>query len=109
MMWPLHIWKYLRDTWQYRHEPENLRLIADMYWRILLALAVLVLLSLIGYAGLKFYEVFGKTEENPLLTSGGGIFLNPKDLESVLEGFAKKKKDFEFFKRNTPILADPSK
>ncbi|MBI2612948.1 hypothetical protein HYW59_04050 [Candidatus Kaiserbacteria bacterium] len=109
MRWVTYIWGSIRDTWQYRHEPEKLRTLADAYWRILLFIAVLVLAGLIFYAGLKFYSVFAGEEENPLLSGGGGIFLNPADLQMTMEGFDHRRAAYESFKRNPPKIADPSK
>ncbi|MBI4079943.1 hypothetical protein HY414_01825 [Candidatus Kaiserbacteria bacterium] len=105
-----HIWSSVRDLWQYRHEPERLRVIAEVYWRLLLLLSVLVLTGLIVYAGLKFYAVFSGGEENPLLGSGGGgISLNAAELNETVTQFGARRAQFEFLKKNPPKIADPSR
>lgn len=105
----LHIWGHIRDTWQYRHEPEKLRTLADVYWRTLLFVAVLVLAGLMFYAGLKFYSMFVEPEENPLLSSGGIILLNKADLQEAVEAFQNRQAKYEFLKRNPPKITDPSR
>lgn len=105
----LHIWGRMRDTWQYRHEPEKLRMLADAYWRALLFVAVLILAGLILYAGLKFYSMFVEPEANPLLSGGGVILLDKADLQETVEGFQNRQAKYEFLKRNPPKIADPSK
>jgi len=109
MRWLKYMWGCIRDTWQYRHEPEKLRTLADVYWRTLLFAAASVLAGITLYAGLKFYTVFGEGGENPLLSSGGGILLNPADLQVTMEGFGKRQADYEFLKKNPPRIADPSR
>ncbi|MBI4093483.1 hypothetical protein HY417_00820 [Candidatus Kaiserbacteria bacterium] len=105
----MHLWSAMRDTWLNREEPENLRKLADAYWWVLLLLSVLTFVGLVAYSGVKFYELFNEDQETPLLSSGGGIQLNVVDLRSVLEAFEERKARYEYFKKNLPQIADPSR
>ncbi len=111
MRWVTHIWSSIRDTWQYRHEPEKLRLLADVYWRALLVVASLVFVSLVSYGGMKFYTLFDEGEETPLLSGGssGILLLDPGALKATLEGFEARRTRYEFLKKNPPRIADPSR
>ena len=99
----------MRDTWRNRDEPENLRKLGDVYWWALLLLSALTFIGLVAYSSVKFYELFNANEETPLLSSGGGIQLNVVDLRSTLEAFDERKARHEFFKKNLPQIADPSR
>lgn len=110
MIFLIHLWSSARMIWHYRHEPENLRKIADVYWGMLLVLAALTFIGLAAYSGIKFYEVFDENDEAPLLSSGGGgIMLNRADLQSTLEVFDTRKSQYEYFKKNLPAISDPSR
>lgn len=106
----LHLWGALRDTWQYRHEPEIYKRLAGIYWALLLFVSVLVLGGLISYAGLKFYSVFGPQDNNPLLSGGGGaILFSRQDLREAMEVFEKKRQTYEYLRRNPSKIPDPSR
>ncbi|MBI2610600.1 hypothetical protein HYW60_01535 [Candidatus Kaiserbacteria bacterium] len=110
MRWLKRLSACIRDTWQYRHEPEKLRVLADMYWRMLLILAALLFLLLAIFAGVKSYSIFEEEVETPLLSSGGGsIPFNTGELESALEQFEARRTHYEYLKKNPPEIADPSK
>lgn len=110
MKWVTNIWGHLRELWQYQHEPERLRRLADLYWHALLLLAAIVITGSILYGGIKLFAALESEEESsPLSSEGGGILLNPAHLEETLNGFAKRKADYELFKKSPPAIADPSR
>lgn len=112
MRWTTTIFSRMRAIWQYRHEPENLRALAEAYWRALLAVSLLVFLLLVSYAGAKFYEIFMEEGTKAPLLSGGGEtipLLNAKELEATIRQLEARKARYEFLKKNPPKIADPSK
>ena len=110
MTWIFNILRKVRDLWGYRHEPEHLRRLAELYWRILLIVAgILVLLATLYGAG-KFREVLRGEAENPLKSSGGALpILVQKDLQAILEGFSARATQHEMFKKSPPKVTDPSR
>ena len=60
------------------------------------------------YGGLKLYILMRPTEGDTVLSRGGGVALNRQDLQATLDGFAKRKEQYNFLKKNHPPIADPS-
>lgn len=105
----LHPWNRMRTIWVYRHEPENMRILADAYWSALLVFSALAFVGLVAYSGVKFYEIYEEGEEAPILSSVGGIMLNREELRSTIEVFDARKSRYESFKKNLPKIDDPSR
>jgi len=104
----IRIW----DAWRYRHEPEQLRVLANIYWRAILLVAAVIFVSIASYGGSKLLEVLnGGKDSSALLLSGGGgpLLLNPKDLQETVDNLEARRTQYEFLAKNPPRIADPSR
>ncbi len=104
-----HFSDALRDVWQYRDEPERFRVLTDVYWRTLLALATVVTLSAAVYGGSGLVSLLAPESESPLLSRSGGADLNRAELKSILDGFEARQDRYELLKKSLPNIADPSR
>ena len=104
-----NFWPRAKSLWQNRHEPEHLRVLADAYWNTLLLVTALIVIGAALYGGLKLYILMRPSENNIVLSRGGGAVLNRQDLQATLDGFAKRKEQYDFLKKNRPPIADPSR
>ncbi|MBI4133276.1 hypothetical protein HY478_01550 [Candidatus Uhrbacteria bacterium] len=108
MNWIL-LWARARDTWQYRHEPEQLRILTDTYWRAILLVAFFVTLGVALYSGTKLYTFLLAEQDSVFPSRGGGASLNRSELQGVLEMFEARRERYEFLKKNPPKISDPSR
>lgn len=99
----------IRDIYANRHEPEQIRKLADIYWYTLLSFAVLVVL---------LATIYGMLELTSLLRSAGAslesVFssqphpaLNRSQLQNTLDEFQARRQLFESFKTHTSKVTDP--
>ena len=101
----------VKDMYDYRHRPENMRAFADLYWRTLLYLASIVTFFVIGFGIFELSSVFKD------IGSGAGAggsaqpipTLNREQLRDTLEGFEARAVRFESLKTSAPVFTDPSK
>ena len=93
-----------------RHEPENLRPLADMYWRALLALA---LLSVAGVIMFGLWEFVAVVESLTAAQSGTGttppVVLNRQQLETVLGAYDARQAQYRATEATRMTVNDPSK
>jgi hypothetical protein len=93
-----------------RHEPENLRPIAEMYWRGLLVLSVCAVAAIIVFGLWEFSLVMGKISK---ASSGAGApaanVLDRAKLEATILEFSERRAEFELAKKGTAAVPDPSR
>jgi hypothetical protein len=105
-----NIWHTLRDFYAARHEPENMRPLAEWYWRVLLTIGFFALVFVVVYGVWEFYGVMRK------LTAGANrkhseipSLLNRKDLVDTLAAFEARVAEFEAVKKEKGSVVDPSR
>ncbi len=100
----------LRALYEARHEPENLRPLAEAYWRMLLSLAALSIVLVLVYGIWVFVGVIQN-----LSSAGGGLKTAPqtsldrKQLAGTLQAFDARRSQFESVKLIYEPPADPAK
>ena len=103
------LWSRVRVLWEYRHEPEYLRVLANTFWQVLLSVVTFIIVCAALYGGLKLYALLWPRESGIVLQRGGaGVVLNRGELQAALDGFAGKKEQYEVLKTHRPQIADPS-
>ena len=107
----LNIKQNAREMYSYRHTPENMRVFADFYWRVLLcAASIAVLLS----ASLGIFELSSILQGFGSGAGAGGIVqpvptLGRTQLKNALENFQAREARFESLKTSASKFTDPSK
>lgn len=104
------IWAHARELLAYRHEPERLRALADLYWRALLLVAAGIIVFMAAYGSLKLLAALESGASNTTLSSeSGSILFNRTQLEETLDDFTARRVNYELLKKNPPAIADPSR
>lgn len=104
------IWRTLRTFYEARHEPENMRPLAEWYWRTLLVLALFSLGLILVYGTWEFFTVMRKLHAgSELKRSEQPVLLTRKDLTELLAAYEAREAAFEAAKRGRPSVADPSR
>ena len=99
-----------KELYESRHEPENLRPIAELYWRGVL------LCSLVAAGGVIFFGVWMfssviSTMSAASESSGAqqAAAIDRTMLENMLVKFSERRANFELGKKIRPAVTDPSK
>jgi hypothetical protein len=99
----------LKETWEFREEPENLRVLGLYLWRTLL---VLVFLSLIVAAWIGWQEIGMVTQAEKVTQTPTAPTapLDPDKLQAELDVFTERQQGYESVSAAPlPQVADPSK
>jgi hypothetical protein len=101
---------HLRALYRARHEPENLRPLADMYWRFILALA---LLSVLGVALFGLWQFVMVVENLSAAQSGNNsaspVMFNRAKLDGVLRAYDARQAQYDASASSAVTITDPSK
>lgn len=99
---------HTKETWEYREEPENLRLLGQYLWRILLALALLALLAAI-WLGMQELAAVSQAESTTVTTSAPPVPLDPNTLQAQLALYTARQQDYQTISSSPlPQIGDPS-
>jgi len=109
MSWLSTIGTRVRDTWNYREEPESYAALAEHFWRALLFLATLIIIGVISYGSLTFFSALKSEEDAAALTEGRAAALDREALRATLDGFALRKAQYDLIKATPLQIPDPSK
>ena len=107
-----HIETSFREMYSYRHQPEQKRIIADFFWRILLSASVLIVILFVVYGTYQLLKVLrdsAVSAENAGPVKQSLRPLTRKQLERTLSEFQARQMVFESLKTNAPAISDPSK
>lgn len=99
-----------KELYEARHEPENLRPIAELYWRVVLLCAVCAAGGVIVFGFWQFTSVMSIM--NSASTNVTSNQISPIDrtlLEESLNAFALRRANFELQKNTSPAVTDPTK
>lgn len=100
----------MRDMYANRHKPECKKAFADFYWRTLLSVAFVIVLSSIAYGIFELSSVLqdaGSADAGSASTKPPA--LNRVLLQNTLDGFHSREARFESLKTGTPDVTDPSR
>jgi hypothetical protein len=103
-----HIWAQVRALYTARNEPENIRPLAEIYWRALLAFALIALVGICVWASSEFIGVVSRlnvSEESPMPHPP----LDRTALRALLSSMQERQTHFDALKTTAPSFSDPSK
>jgi hypothetical protein len=99
-----------KALYEARHEPENLRPLAELYWRILLLCALAAAGAVIGFGAWEFSSVISTMSSAAAQgTAQQAPAIDKAQLENALVKFSERRANFEMSKSVTPAVSDPSK
>ena len=101
----------VRVAYANRHEPECARMLANMYWKLLLVLAALIGVAAISYGLWQTVSVVdGVAEEvSPIAGRAASSLLDTAKLEIILENFSERGEQYTVLQNNPVQIADPSR
>ncbi len=103
------MWGELRETFDNKNEPDHLRLIADLYWKALLILALGILVAVFSYSTWGAVRILGDLSKALDTSAPPPPALNKGELNVVVRAFEARKTEFEVLKRNSIVdIKDPS-
>lgn len=111
-----HTFVRIRRIYDNRLQPEYARAFADLYWRTLLSIAVIITVAACLYGASLFSGALSLLSSSTPSASPASAAslpsasnLNPAALESTLTAFAQREVQFEALQGSTvPPLSDPS-
>jgi hypothetical protein len=99
----------MKQTWDFREEPENLRVLGVYLWRILLVFALLALVCA-GWLGLQELNAVTQAENVTQTHSAPPAPLDPNMLQAQLTVFAARQQAYQSVSSAPlPQVDDPSK
>lgn len=104
------LWNTLRAFYDARHEPENMRPLAEWYWRVLLTASLLAICGILIYGTLGFVGVLRKLSAGELRRrETPPEVLSKKMLTDFLVAVDARQDAFESAKRSVTSVGDPSR
>jgi hypothetical protein len=91
----------LRTAYEYRHEPEHMRVLAETLWRVLLVLALFSAIGWIWFGLTELANVLDRSDAGSS-AAAGSLPLDKAQLEAVLQAFATRQE------RSQALLATPA-
>lgn len=102
------IFSDLKAFYAARHEPENMRLLAEVYWRLLLSIGLLLVVAVLMYGTWEFIGVISNlSADDPAKTPSSAAVLDRNKLQNTLSA-AHARQQSANTSQNTTI-SDPSK
>lgn len=103
------LWKELRETLNDGNEPDHIRLLADLYWKAILLLALLTLVLVFLYSTWGLVRILGGLSAALDTSAPPPPALNRSELNATVRAFETRKMQFEDLKTNPPAaIRDPN-
>jgi hypothetical protein len=99
----------IRESWDYRSEPEKMQALGEMFWR---ALLVFALIAIVLSAGAGMQEMAAVAQAESVLETPSAVPppLDPMILRSALGAFSSRQALYQATLQSpAPQTADPSK
>lgn len=100
------LFKDLRDLYSARHEPENMRPLAEVYWRLLLMIGLVMVALVIAYGIWEFVGVMNNLSSTDP-SKPASATLNRSQLQNVLT--SNRERQQRFATPQVTGITDPSK
>ncbi len=99
-----------KELYEARHEPENLRPIAEAYWRAILLAAFIATGFIIFFGIWQFSSIISiMSSASETATAQQKPAISKEQLDSTLVQFDERKANFEMGKKIVPAVTDPSR
>lgn len=108
----MHTLRHIKSLLANPYEPENMRALIDVYWRILLGIAAISMVGIFAYGALKLMFVMDDVttmNSNASSSTSSALIIRSDQIDRVLNGFVVRRDQFENLKASsTRIIVDPS-
>ncbi|MDP2665416.1 MAG: hypothetical protein Q8P23_02060 [bacterium] len=94
----LHIKTRMSDLYAYRHEPEHVRALASMWWRILLGAALVAIVLIATYAAFEYARATNAAAGSAEVAPGALPSISRDALQRALTDFEARTAQFENLK-----------
>ncbi len=101
-----HIRGGYKELWSYRHEPEQMRILATVLWLGMLGVASLVMLASLTYGFLMLINALGM-EDVSVAPSLSSTPFTRVELQNTLREFEVRSVQYETRKIDTETFANP--
>lgn len=99
----------VQKAWDYRSEPESLRLLAVVFWRTMIVVGLLVFLLALWF-GFQELNAASQAESVAPAAAAAQEPWTPAQLQSALNSFSQRQSDYQALSQSAlPAVADPSK
>ena len=109
MKFKLPIIDKLEDVYRHRNEPEALRMLATLYWRSLLIIALAMLVFVFLYSTWTLQGVLAALNTAPDTFTAAPSPLDRASLESTLAAFDARTSTYANRAAHTSTFSDPSR
>lgn len=104
------IWNRLLAFYAGRHEPENMRPLAEWFWRTLLMLCAIAVVAILAHALWSFFGIMQKLSASQAVpASRQPELLSKAELQEFLASYAQRASEFEAAQTRRPTVVDPSR
>lgn len=90
-----------------RHEPESMRPLAEVYWRMLLLIGLVLVVGVLLYGASEFFGVIANLSSDGPAKSRPAATLNRNQLQDTLQALHQRTQNFDAPPATT--IPDPSK
>ena len=101
------LFKDFQSLYAARHEPENMRPLAEVYWRMLLMIGLVMVIGVLIYGTTEFFGVMNNLSAADSSNAPASTALNRPQLQSILS--AAHDRQMRFDTPQNALATDPSK
>jgi hypothetical protein len=102
--------EWLRDTYVDRSDPENLRILANVYWQGMVIIASILTLVVFGFGLSNLLRVLNDLSTAPIASPTPVPTVNRAKLEAALGEFEVRTAQFKALKTSVPaVIPDPAR
>ena len=107
---PPEIIRGVVSAYENRQAPEGVRSLAQLYWRLLLFAALLLVVGSIGYGAWSLLNAITATNMAVPVTKPvpASIGIERSDLDSLVSAYVSRKVRFDDLSKNIVSISDPS-
>lgn len=104
----MHFFTQSREALANRDEPEYIRALAVVYWRVLLLAAALIFVLCAVWGFLQLRHVLAAIDTLSETAAQSKAPFNRKDVDDIASGLAKRQDRYQEIRATPPVMADPS-
>ena len=108
MKYDVNFFKTAEVAYLDKQEPERLRSLAQLFWRSLLLLAVVTVISFLAYGALSLAAVLAPAQTSDSVSTQASIGVDKTALDALLASYAARDAHYKEISTETDTVGDPS-
>jgi len=109
MIFSTRTFRYIRDLYDARHEPENTRVLADLFWRVILVTTAFCIVAIIAFGSWQFITVLERLASAQRPEGTPPAALDRSELQAALTAFAQRETAYAELIARPVSVSDPSR